>query len=120
MKKLLTVIGGLVIAGTLFITSGNTVKASENEEPCTCHDLKPLQGPERNKLVADLLSSKEFKAKKHELLSLGYKWNGAHSIEVMVPMEGVTMIGVPFVSEDGNSYMYVFINGVFTEPVVPL
>ncbi|MCM3727458.1 hypothetical protein M3226_17410 [Neobacillus cucumis] len=112
MKKLLTIIGGLVIAGSLFVTSGNTAKAAE-EEPCTCHELIPIQGAERNKIVADFISSNEFKEIKKDLWKLGYSWNGAHTIEVVLPGDGRTMIGVPVISAEGVPDVYVFINGVF-------
>ncbi|MBT2728094.1 hypothetical protein J7E63_14225 [Bacillus sp. ISL-75] len=117
MKKLLTVLCGIVIALSLFVTTGNTVKAAEAYEDCTCHDLLPLQGAERNKIVATFLSSEEFKAKKLELLKSGFSWNGAHSIEVVLPAEGVTFVGVPFISADGIPAMYVFINGSFAGAV---
>ncbi|MFL6554568.1 MAG: hypothetical protein ACJ8MO_00460 [Bacillus sp. (in: firmicutes)] len=113
MKKLLTILCGVLIALSLFVTTGNTVKAAEPEEDCTCHDLLPIQGVERNKIVAKFLSSEEFKAKKTELLNSGFTWNGAHTIEVVLPAEGVTMVGVPFTSADGIKEMYVFINGTF-------
>ncbi|MEH7075969.1 hypothetical protein [Neobacillus drentensis] len=113
MKKLLTVLAGVVIALSLFVTTGNTVKAAEPDGDCTCHDLLPIQGPERNKIVADFLSSKEFQAKKLELIKSGSTWNGAHTIEVVLPAEGVTMVGVPFISATGIPEVYVFINGTF-------
>ena len=113
MKKLLTVLAGVVIALSLFVTTGNTVKAAEQDEDCTCHDLLPLQGAERNKIVAKFLSSEEFKAKKLELITSGSTWKGAHTIEVVLPAEGVTMVGVPFINVDGIPEVYVFINGTF-------
>jgi len=113
MKKLLTVLAGVVIALSLFVTTGNTVKAAEPDENCTCHELLPLQGAERNKIVAEFLSSAEFQAKKLELIKSGSSWNGAHTIEVVLPAEGVTMVGVPFISADGIAEVYVFINGYF-------
>jgi len=123
MKRLLSIICGGAIALSLFAAPGSPAKAAEptgdstttasSNDDCSCHDLKPLTGPERNKLVADFLSSQEFKAKKLELLHSGYSWNGAQSIEVIIPAEGVTMIGVPFRDVNGTGQMYVFINGTF-------
>ncbi|MFJ7726348.1 hypothetical protein ACIQXV_09305 [Neobacillus sp. NPDC097160] len=109
------------MALSLFVTTGNTAKAAEpdvtpavtDDDSCGCHDLIPLTGVERNKIVAKFISSDEFKAKKSELLKSGFKWNGAHTIEVVLPAEGVTMVGVPFFSADGVPTVYVFINGVF-------
>lgn len=116
-KKLITVLGGVIIAISLFVTTGNTVKAEEPGDDCSCHDLLPLQGAERNKIVAKFLSSEEFKAKKMELLKSGSTWNGAHSIEVVLPAEGVTMVGVLFIGANGTSAVYVFINGDFVGSV---
>lgn len=121
MKKLLTVLFGGFIALSLFVATGNTAKAAEPTDPppaveddgCSCHDLIPLQGAERNKIVAKFISSDEFKAKKMQLLKTGFTWNGANTIEVVLPAEGVTMIGVPFISANGTLEVYVFINGTF-------
>ena len=113
MKKLITVLCGIIIGLSLFVSTGNTAKASEPDEDCTCHDLLPLQGAERNKIVAKFLGSEEFKAKKMELIASGSTWNGAHTIEVVLPAEGVTMVGVPFISAVGIPEVYVFINGAF-------
>jgi hypothetical protein len=112
-KKLITVLGGVIIALSLFVTTGNTVKAEEPGDDCTCHDLIPLQGAERNKIVAKFISSEQFKAKKLELIKSGSTWNGAHLIEVILPAEGVKMIGVPFTGADGIQLVYVFMNGQF-------
>jgi len=113
MKKFLAVLFGAMIALSLFANTGYTVKAAEPDKNCTCHDILPITGAERNKIVAKLLSSKEFKAKKQELLNSGFTWNGAHTIEVVLPAEGVTMVGVPFTNVDKVTLMYVFINGNF-------
>ncbi|EKN65452.1 hypothetical protein BABA_19976 [Neobacillus bataviensis LMG 21833] len=120
MKKLLTVLLGGIIALTLFVTTGNSVKAAEPTDPptvegddCGCHDLIPITGAERNKIVAKFISSDVFKAKKAELLKSGFKWNGANTIEVVLPAEGVTMVGVPFFNANGVPTIYVFINGIF-------
>jgi hypothetical protein len=118
-KKLITILGGVIIALSLFVTTGNTVKAEEPGDDCTCHNLLPIQGAERNKIVAKFLSSEEFKTKKLELIKSGSTWNGAHTIEVVLPAEGVKMIGVPFTDADEIQLVYVFINGSFvgTAPV---
>ena len=62
MKKLLTVLCGVVIALSLFVTTGNTVKAAE----CGC-DVSPVIGAEKNKIVAELISSQAFKDAKFSL-----------------------------------------------------
>ncbi|WP_223590342.1 hypothetical protein [Neobacillus bataviensis] len=115
MKKVLTLLFGGLIALTLFVSTGNTAKAEEPED-CSCHELKPLTGSERNKIVADLISSKAFKEKKKELKAIGYQWNGAHGIEVIQPYEGFTLVGVPFTTFEGNVEMVVFINGEYADP----
>ncbi|MDF2791174.1 MAG: hypothetical protein K0S80_4276 [Neobacillus sp.] len=113
MKKFLTVLFSSLIVLLMFVTPVNPVQAAEPEDGCSCHDLIPLTGSERNKIVADLLSSDAFKVKKSELISTGYSWNGANSIEVILPEEGVTMVGVPFSDQNGIIEVNVFINGTF-------
>lgn len=113
MKKLLSVLFTSLIVLLMFAAPGNPVQAEETGDDCSCHDLLPLTGAERNKMVAAFISSSEFKSKKADLISSGYKWNGANTIEVVLPAEGVTMVGVPFISNDGIATVYVFINGYF-------
>ncbi|WP_462413408.1 hypothetical protein [Neobacillus sp. Marseille-QA0830] len=113
MKKVVSLIFGVLVALALFTVTGSPVQAAGLDEDCTCHQLGPITGAERNIIVAKFLSSEEFKAKKAELLATGYTWNGAHTIEVVLPAEGVTMVGVPFTSADGVASVYVFINGTF-------
>src|SRR4051794_33221421 len=103
MKKLLTLLCTSLIVLLMFATPGNTVIAAQNvvdnvtylgppppgevEDPgddnCTCHDLVPLTGSERNKIVANLLKSDVFKNQKMNLKREGFKWNGASGIEVI-------------------------------------
>ncbi|TWE01714.1 hypothetical protein FB550_10580 [Neobacillus bataviensis] len=110
MKKLFTVISGLVIAGSLFVTSGNTAKASE----CGC-DTSPILGAEKNKIVANLISSLEFKEAKQSIKYEGFSWKGVKNIEVIVnhTHDDALMIGVPFYNQDESIEMAVFINGHF-------
>jgi hypothetical protein len=121
MKTFLTVLCGGFIALSLFVTTGNTVKAAEPtpvatvSDDCGCHDLKPLQGAERNKIVANLISNDEFKDMKKALQKNGYNWGGANSIEV-IKTEGMILVGVPFSNNQGNVVMHVFINGVYAGP----
>ncbi|WP_251550564.1 hypothetical protein [Neobacillus muris] len=113
MKKLVTLILGVLVALSLFTVSGSPVQAAEPDDDCSCHELSPITGAERNKIVAKFISSEEFKTQKAQLLAAGYKWNGAHTIEVVLPAEDVIMVGVPFTNEEGAAFMYVFINGTF-------
>jgi hypothetical protein len=112
-KKLLGLLCGGVMALSLFAATGNSVQAAGPDDDCSCHELLPLSGAERNKIVAKFLSSSQFQAQKLELLASGNSWNGAHTIEVVQPAEGVTMVGVPFTNAEGIPSVYVFINGVF-------
>jgi diacylglycerol kinase family enzyme len=110
MKKLLTVLCGVVIALSLFATTGNTVQAEE----CGC-DVTPIFGAEKNKIVATLISSPEFKSTKFSLKSDGYTWRGAKNIEVIVnnTYGGMIMIAVPYLNNNGTVEMAVFFDGVF-------
>ncbi|MBT2696450.1 hypothetical protein J7E79_03240 [Bacillus sp. ISL-40] len=115
MKKLLTVLCGIIIALSLFVTTGNTAKAAGPDEDCTCHNLLPLQGAQRNKIVANLISSDVFKEAKKDLREDGYKWNGANSIEVY-QFEGVTAVGVLFTNKEGIIERRAFVNGYYVGP----
>jgi hypothetical protein len=108
MKKLLTVIGGMVVALSLFVGSGNTAKAAE----CGC-DTSPVFGAEKNKIIANLISSQEFKDAKLLVRNEGFSWKGVNNIEVIVnhTYGDALMIGVPFYYRDGSIEMAVFING---------
>lgn len=109
MKKILTLLFGALIALTLFVSTGNTAKADE----CGC-SVSPILGAERNKLVAELISSEEFKSIKKELKTEGLTWNGALTIEVIkFNPEGAILVAVPFVDAEGDGFMYVFYNGEF-------
>ncbi|MBL4950719.1 hypothetical protein JK635_00475 [Neobacillus sp. YIM B02564] len=113
MRKFLTLLCGGILAFSLFAWTGSPVKAAEPGDDCGCHDLIPLQGAERNKIVAKLISSDAFKAVKKEAKKNGYSWNGANEVEVVIPAEGVTMVGAKFTNNQGNALMFVFTNGVF-------
>jgi hypothetical protein len=109
MKKLLTIIGGLVVAVSLFAGFGNTAKAATD---CGC-DTSPVLGAEKNKIIANLISSQEFKDAKLSVRNEGFSWKGVKNIEVIVnhTFGDALMIGVPFYHQDGSIEMAVFING---------
>ncbi|WP_043929705.1 hypothetical protein [Bacillus sp. EB01] len=113
-KKLLAMLFSGAIAFGVFAVPGNVVKA---EEPCACHEIGPVTGEVRNQIVAELLSSDAFKTKKAELMASGSIWTGAVAIEVVVPKEGMIMVGVPFKSPTGSTVFHVFINGIYAGPV---
>ncbi|KKK38759.1 hypothetical protein WQ57_07165 [Mesobacillus campisalis] len=118
MKRSLAVLCGSLLVLLLFLAPGSAVLAAE--EPCECESLKPLQGAERNKIVAGLISGDVFKNVRAELLSQGFKWSGAGAIEVIkTEMPGfgpVTMVGAAFVNPDGKTERHVFINGAYAGP----
>src|SRR3954451_17938261 len=102
MKKLLTVLAGVVIALSLFVTTGNTVKAAEpaNDstvtEPndCACHDVTMIVGAEKIKIVFDLFVSNEFKKVVKDRLKEAFVLNLTADIEVVkFNQTGQIMIG---------------------------
>ncbi|MBM7655619.1 hypothetical protein [Neobacillus cucumis] len=121
MKKLITIIGGLLVAVSLFVTYGNTAKAEEatvstfvtsQNEDCACHDVTPILGAERNKIVADLISNNEFKTVKKDLMSKGYKWLGASEVQVYKHNQlPIMIVGLPFKDSKGTKWMATFLNG---------
>ncbi|WP_026567416.1 hypothetical protein [Bacillus sp. UNC41MFS5] len=116
MKKLITVLCGIIIGLSLFVSTGNTAKAAETDE-CGCI-VSPVLGAEKNKIVATLLSSQEFKNVKHSLKSDGYSYNGVKKIEVFInhSHDDIVMVGVPFYNTKGTLEMAVFFNGIYMDP----
>jgi len=119
MKKFLTIVFGGMIALSLFVTTGNTAKAAESYQPvqlseeCGC-DVTPILGSERNKIVADVISSEAFKTVKKDLKKDDLKWTGANTVEVFKNNTyGMVMVGVPFENKEGTLFMAVFFDGVF-------
>ncbi len=120
MKKFLTLLCTSLIVFLMFVGPDDSVKAAKpgDHDNCGCeeHGIFHLYGAERNKIVADLLSSDQFKAKKLELLDDGYKYTGAKDIVVVENRfapghpKGVT---VPFINEDGVLKVALFIEGNF-------
>ncbi|WP_066062523.1 hypothetical protein [Neobacillus soli] len=121
MKKLLTVLFGGFIALSLFVATGNTAKAAEPttapqtvDENCECHNVTPIFGAERNKIVAKIISSKEYKEVEKNLKKDSFKWQGANSVEVLrFNKTGQIIVGVPFTNNAGVQIMAVFIDGEF-------
>ncbi len=76
--------------------------------------LTHLSGPERNKIVADLLSSDSFKAEKKIAKNEGYKFLGAGLIDVVQLGEnGPIGVNAFFLSNEGTIEGYVWVNGNF-------
>ena len=137
MKKFLLLLFGCLIVLLVFATPGQPTQAAEKlsleemqrinnalsagvivapEPPadCACHKVTPLLGAEKNKMVAELISSEEFKFVKKEAKDFGYKWSGAHAIQVVkFDATGNILVGVPFVTEKGTQVMFAFSDGFF-------
>jgi NH3-dependent NAD+ synthetase len=121
MKKILTVLCGVLVALSLFVTTGNTAKAAElttnvstlHEGDCGC-DVSPIVGKEKTKIVRKLLTHKAFKTTVVNQLKEGYVWNITEEIEVIKDNQtGQILVGVPFINKDGVKIMAVFINGTY-------
>lgn len=109
MKKLVTLMFGSLLALLLFAVPGDVVQASDE---CGC-DTSEITGAERNKIVADILKSTEFKVTKAEHESAGYSMLGAEYIQVMDNHTyGFIMVGVPMTGPSGV-IMLVFFNGMY-------
>jgi hypothetical protein len=119
MKKIATLLFTSLIVLLMFVGPGNSVQAAQNvvyfgpvpdfvhPPDCDCEDLKPLTGPERNKIVSDLLKTDEFKSARKDLMAQGIKWKGANTVEVMKIDGAPVLVGVPF-TKDGNIEFHVF------------
>ncbi len=103
---------GIVLVLLMLVLPGNTAFAHGDD--CGCGDY--LQGAERNKAVASILKSNEFKVVKADKKSNGYQFVGANQIMAikMPNSEGkvYTMVAVPFVHENGEVLLSVFADGV--------
>jgi hypothetical protein len=125
MKKLLTVLCGVVIALSLFATTGNTVKAAapttapisaavEHEDDCACHDVTTIVGVEKVKIIAKIILSEEFLKANRTLGKMGYTWNITKNIEVIKQNQsGEIMVGISFTNKKGSELIAVFIDGIF-------
>lgn len=112
-KKMLALICGGFIALSLFAAPGNPVKAAEDED-CTCHNVTPIYGVQKNKIIANLISSQEFKNAKLSIIKDGDNWRGINNTEVFVHNSyGITIVGVPFIAQDGTIMMATFFDGFF-------
>jgi hypothetical protein len=126
MKKILSLLCGSLIVLLMFTAPGNVVFAEKQDgSTCGCeeHGIFPVLGAEKNKIVAKLISSNEFKSKKKELTKTGYKWNGVSDVEVVefVDETGRTIgVSVPFITKDKKVEMAVFINGKFLIMAPPM
>lgn len=125
MKKIVTLLCTSLIVLLLFVGPGNVAFAHEGVPGCPCEFFNPLEGPEKNKIVAKFLSSDEFKEAKSYLVDNGYKWKGISKAEVIkfhtdfkpnpeIPVvisKGSIGVAVPFYTEDGTMEVFFFLNG---------
>jgi hypothetical protein len=120
-KKLITVLGGVIIALSLFVSTGNTVKAAKptpaphtEEENCSCHDVTLIFGEEKEEIISNLLLSKEFNKMVKKELKEGFVRDLSSEIEVIkINQTGQIMIGVPFINKAGEKTMAAFSDGEF-------
>lgn len=125
MRKFLSVLFISMLVLLMIVGPGNKAFAHEGDD-CGCPT--PLDGSEKNKIVANFLASDEFKSKKMELLDNGYKWQGIKEFEVTDFKSKVTLkspigdiivpagsigITVPVFTNDGKLEVFFFINGKF-------
>jgi hypothetical protein len=122
MKKIVTLLCTSLIVLLMFVAPGNSVKAANpNLVPdlfsCGCedHGIYPVTGSEKNKIVAELLSSDVFKTQKFELLNQDYTFMGVNKVQV-AKFEGeignFVMVAVPFFNKSGTVEFAMFTNGV--------
>jgi hypothetical protein len=115
-KKILGLLCGGIMAFSLFAAPGNPVKAEETD-PCECHDVRIVTGAEKNKIIANLISSQEFKTQKLNIIKDGDNWRGVKGTEVVVHNQlGTIMVGIPYIGQDGTMKMAVFFNGIYMDP----
>lgn len=85
MKRLLAMLLGSLAVVLLVFSPGDSAYATEPSEGghCGCV-VSPVNGAERNKIVADLLKNEQYKSFKAELEQAGYIFKGAENVEVII------------------------------------
>ncbi|MFP7298144.1 hypothetical protein [Neobacillus niacini] len=126
MKKIVTLLCASLIVLLMFVGPGNSVKAVKpNLVPdlfsCGCddHSIYPITGSEKNKIVAELLSSNAFQTQK-SLLKKEYTFKGVNEVQV-AKVEGanIVMVAVPFFKKSGTLEFAMFTNGAFIDMATP-
>jgi hypothetical protein len=135
MKKIVTLLCTSLIVLLMFVGPGNIVLAHEGDVDCGCDTFKVLEGAEKNKILAKILASANFKTLKSNNLKNGYKWRGISKAEVtkfikdvhfdiedpespVIIKAGSIGVAVPFLKSDGKLEVFYFINGELTGSMV--
>ncbi|MEH7254547.1 hypothetical protein V7111_20760 [Neobacillus niacini] len=131
MKKFLTLLCTSLIVFLMFVGPGNVALAHGEDPNCLCNYFTELDGAEKNKIVAKLLASDEFKTLKLNKLESGYKYKGISKVEVtkfikdvlldpelpesltnpVIIKAGTIGVAVPFYTSEGNLEVNFFLNG---------
>jgi len=130
MKKYLSLLFASLMVFSMFVAPGNVVKAAgldiqnygQSTEDCGCSEhVTPILGAAKNKIVSDLISSKEFNTLKHDLLDQGYNWNGVSGFEVVrYNVSGTVGIMFPLMNANGSIDLFFFMNSIYVGFPVPL
>ncbi|MCH1625201.1 hypothetical protein [Fredinandcohnia quinoae] len=124
MKKYVTALCSSFLVILMLVAPGNTALAHEGSgdgDDCGC-GVTYVKGAEKNKIVANILKSKEFKEQKKILKSEGYNWLGANKIVVVKKpvydetgklLVSYTIAAVPFENKDGSILVAGFTDGIF-------
>jgi hypothetical protein len=125
MKKYLSILIGSFIFLFMFAAPGSPVKAAEvqttngilyasitkGSTDCGCGT--PILGAEKNKIIADILKSDEFKEKKMEAKNEGFLWRGVDGTSVSdLGAYGIGAV-FPFYDHNGTLWGFGFLNGHF-------
>jgi hypothetical protein len=123
MKKILSVLFSSLIVLLMFVGPVNA--ANPDLVPdlfncgCEAEGIYPVTGSEKNKIVAELLSSDAFKEQKFEQNKV-YTFKGINAVQVAeVEGIGVHIVAVPFFTESGTVKFAMFANGVFLDMADP-
>lgn len=113
-QKFSTIILASFMVIALTFVPGNFASAHEGDD-CGCGIVT---GAEKNKVIADMLKSDVFKAKKKELKATGYQWNGVDNFEVSYNSKfDAYLVVMPLVSENGELHVLLYAFGGFKGPI---
>lgn len=99
----------IAVLGIFFLFLPSVSAGAEND--CSCNNVTIA---DKNKQVAALLKSDDFKAVKKDLKENGYQWKGAGKTEVDYDARYGYAIAIPVYTLDHSKKEYiVFANGTF-------